>query len=72
MKENQQIINGYRLGSICRLEEELKGGFDLFSEIGGTYNYREQRTDCLFLLGLLETISFVETLDKNLQEILDQ
>lgn len=65
------VLRDFRVGSIRRLVENDDNDLDgtVFDEF---YNLKDQYIDCLLILGLLETLSFIIRPAADLRDILDQ
>lgn len=64
------VLRDYRKGCIIRLKDTKR--CLLFNDDGSYYNHKDKQIDCLLLLGLLETLSFIVTPSHDIREILNQ
>ena len=68
-----EVLRDYRIGSLLHLEDSAKGISFVYKEDGRLcYIHKDKEVDCLLLLGLLETMSFIIRPSYDLREILDQ
>lgn len=67
-----EVLRDYRIGSMYRLELQMNGLFGFLDIKDKLYLPKDQIADCLIILGLLETMTFIMTPSYDLREILNR